>query len=234
VTFSLIGSVVDVITTVMTTIGLPGLLALMVVSMIGVAPIPAEVILPFAGFLVANGTFAFGWALTAALAGTMIGAYAAYAVGLWWRDRITGLGIGHLRHEARTLERMDRFFARRGEITVALLRLVPVVRTYISYPAGTARMEPFRFGVYTLAGAIPYTVALIYAGMLLRSNWVLLSSYLQLFDVPVLVLVLAVVAYLVLQIVGVLEPGWPPRRTRSPRSRTPSGGAPAGPPPSSP
>jgi membrane protein DedA with SNARE-associated domain len=129
---------------------------------------------------------------------------------------------------------MDRFFARRGEITVALLRLVPVVRTYISYPAGTARMEPFRFGVYTLAGAIPYTVALIYAGMLLRSNWVLLSSYLQLFDVPVLVLVLAVVAYLVLQIVGVLEPGWPPRRTRSPRSRTPSGGAPAGPPPSSP
>lgn len=233
-TFSLIGSVVDVITTVMTTIGLPGLLALMVVSMIGVAPIPAEVILPFAGFLVANGTFSFGWALTAALAGTMIGAYAAYAVGLWWRDRITGLGIGHLRLEARTLERMDRFFARRGEITVALLRLVPVVRTYISYPAGTARMEPFRFGVYTLAGAIPYTVALIYAGMLLRSNWVLLSSYLQLFDVPVLVLVLAVVAYLVLQIVGVLEPGWPPRRTRSPRSRTPSGGAPAGPPPSSP
>jgi len=230
VTFSLIGSVIDIITTVMTAIGLPGLLALMVVSMIGVAPIPAEVILPFGGFLVADGTFSFGWAVIAALAGTMIGAYVAYAVGLWWRDRITGIGLGRLRLEPRYLERMDQFFARRGELTVAFLRLVPVIRTYISYPAGTARMEPFRFGVYTLAGSIPYTVGLIYAGMVLGSNWVLLSSYLQLLDVPVLVFVLAVVVYLVLQIVGVLEPGWPPRRARSAASAARSGGEPPSPP----
>jgi membrane protein DedA with SNARE-associated domain len=231
VTFSLIGSVVEIITTVMTAIGLPGLLALMVISMIGIAPIPAEVILPFAGFLVADGTFSFAWAVTAALAGTMVGAYVAYAVGLWWRDRITGIGIGRLRLEPRYLERMDQFFARRGEIAVAVLRLVPVIRTYISYPAGTARMPPFRFGVYTLAGAIPYTVGLIYAGMLLGSNWVLLSSYLQLLDVPVLVFVLAVVVYLVLQIVGVLEPGWPPRRARPRASTAPPSGEPSSPPP---
>jgi membrane protein DedA with SNARE-associated domain len=232
VTFSLIGSVVEIITTVMTAIGLPGLLALMVVSMIGVAPIPAEVILPFGGFLVADGTFSFAWAVTAALAGTMIGAYVAYAVGLWWRDRITGIGLGRLRLEPRYLERMDQFFARRGELTVAFLRLVPVIRTYISYPAGTARMEPVRFGVYTLAGAIPYTVGLIYAGMLLGSNWVQLSTFLQLFDVPVLAFVLAVVVYLVLQVVGVLEPGWPPRRVRSPASKARSAGEPPSSPPS--
>ena len=210
--FSLIGAVVDIVTTVMSTIGLPGLLALMVLSMVGITPIPCEVILPFAGFLVADGTFSFAWALTAAMAGTMIGAYIAYAVGLWWRDRVTGIGIGRLRLEPKYLDWIDRYFARRGEITVALFRLLPVIRTYISYPAGTARMEPVRFGVYTLVGAIPYTVVLIYAGMLLRSNWVVLSSWFQLLDLPLIVLVLAFVVYLVLLTVGVLQPGWPPRR----------------------
>ena len=68
-TFSLIGSLVDIITTVMTTIGIPGLLALMVVESFGLPPIPSEIILPFAGFLIADGTYSFGWALTAALAG---------------------------------------------------------------------------------------------------------------------------------------------------------------------
>jgi len=232
--FSIIGAVVDIVTTVMTTIGLPGLLALMVLSMVGVTPIPCEVILPFAGFLVADGTFSFGWALTAAMAGTMIGAYVAYGVGLWWRDRVTGIGIGRLRLEPRYLESMDRYFARRGEVTVALFRLLPVIRTYISYPAGTARMEPVRFGVYTLVGAIPYTVALIYAGMLLRSNWVVLSSYFQLLDLPLIVLVLAFVVYLVLLTVVVLQPGWPPRRGRPANPTPPSGGAPPVAPPSFP
>lgn len=226
--FSLIGSVVDAVTTVMTTVGIPGLLALMVVSCFGIPPIPSEVILLFAGFLVADGTFSFGWALTVALAGTLLGSYAAYAVGLWWRGRVTELGVGRLRLEPRHLERVDRFFARRGEITVALFRLLPVLRPYISYPAGTARMEPARFGVYTLIGSIPYTAALMFAGMVLRSNWVLVNTYLELLDVPFIALVVGVVAFFLLQIAGVLEPGWPPRRSRSPASRTPSGSDPPG------
>ncbi|MGD0588168.1 MAG: DedA family protein [Thermoplasmata archaeon] len=222
-TFSLIGSLVDIITTVMTTIGIPGLLALMVVESFGLPPIPSEIILPFAGFLIADGTYSFGWALTAALAGGLIGSFAAYAVGRWWRHRITGLGIGRLRLEPRHLERVDRFFERRGDITVALARLVPVIRSYISYPAGTARMDPLRFGVYTLLGSIPFTLALIYAGMLLRSNWDVVRSYFTYLDLPLIALVVFVVGFLLLQIVGVLEPGWPPRRTRrgAPQPPTP-------------
>jgi len=215
VTFSLIGSLIDLITTVMTTIGIPGLFALMVVESFGLPPVPSEIVLPFAGFLIADGTFSFGWALTAALAGGLVGSFAAYAVGRWWRDRILGVGIGRLRLEPRHMERVDRFFARRGDIKVALSRLVPVIRSYISYPAGTARMDPVRFGVYTLLGSIPFTLALIYAGMVLRSNWDVVRSYFTILDLPLIVLVIFVVGFLVLQIVGVLEPGWPPRRTPS-------------------
>jgi len=214
VSFSLIEAVVNAATLVMSTIGLPGLLALMALSVFGLSPIPGELILPLAGFLVADGTFSFTAALIVALVGGMAGAYAGYAVGRWWRDRITGIGLGHLRIEASYLERMDRFFARYGDLAVGLFRLVPVIRSYISYPAGTARMEPVRYGVYTLLGSIPYTVVLLWAGMVLRSNWVVLASYLQLLDLPFLVVVVAVVVYLLLQVFGILAPGWPPRRAR--------------------
>lgn len=230
--FTLIGSVADVITTVMTTIGIPGLLALMAVESFGIPPIPSEVILPFAGFLIADGTFNLGWALTAALAGSLLGSFAAYAVGRWWRDRMLGLGIGQLRLKPHHLDRVDRFFARRGEITVGLSRLVPVIRSYISYPAGTARMEPVRFGVYTLLGSIPFTLALVYAGMVLGSNWKAVGSYFRYFDIPLAVLVGCAVVYLILQVFGVFEPGWPPRRRRRPENAAFSGGVPPGPPPS--
>jgi membrane protein DedA with SNARE-associated domain len=234
VTFSILGSVTDLITNVMTTIGIPGLFALMVVESFGIPPIPSEVILPFTGFLVAEGTFSLGWALAAALAGSLVGSFAAYAVGRWWRHRILGLGIGRLRLEPRHLERVDRYFARRGEVTVALSRLLPVIRSYISYPAGTARMEPVRFGVYTLLGAIPFTLALVYAGMVLRSNWDLVRSYFTYLDIPLAALVVVVVVFLLLQIVGVLQPGWPPRRVH-PQASAPSAGAiPPGNPPTVP
>jgi membrane protein DedA with SNARE-associated domain len=213
--FSIIGVVLDIVTSVMTTVGIPGVLALMVASSFGFPPIPCEITLPFAGYLIANGTFSFGWVWTAALVGILIGAFAAYSVGRWWRDRITRIGIGHLRLEPRHLEAVDRFFSRRGEVTVALFRNVPVLLTYISYPAGTARMNPIRFGVYTLIGSLPYTLALIYAGIVLRSNWNVVSSYFSYLDVPLLAVIALVVVYIVLQIVGVLEPGWPPRRARA-------------------
>lgn len=214
------------------TVGLPGLLALMAVESFGLPPLPSEVILPFSGFLVADGTFSFAGATLAALIGGLLGSYAGYAVGRWWRHRITGLGVGHLRLELRHLERVDRYFARHGEPTVGLARLVPVIRSYISYPAGTARMGPIRFGVFTLAGSVPFTIALIYAGMVLGLNWRYVSASFVYLDYPLIALVVFVVVFLGLQIAGVLAPGWPPRRVRPHPSRSSlSGGTPPSPPP---
>jgi membrane protein DedA with SNARE-associated domain len=193
----------------------------MVVESFGLPPVPSEVILPFTGFLVAEGTFSFSTALVVALAGGLVGAFAAYAVGRWWRHRITGLGLGHLRLQPQHLDRMDRFFAAHGEVTVGAARLVPVVRSYISYPAGTAKMPPVRFGIYTLLGSTPFAVALIYAGVVLGNNWTLVSSYFSVLDYVVIALVVVVVVYVGLQIAGVLAPGWPPRRVPA-EPRTPT------------
>jgi membrane protein DedA with SNARE-associated domain len=219
--FSFIGSVSYVVVTVLRAIGLPGLFALMAVESFGIPPLPSEVILPFTGFLVADGTFSFAGATAVAVLGGLVGAYAAYAVGRWWRHRMLGLGIGRLRLEPRHLERVDRYFARHGESTVGLARLVPVIRSYVSYPAGTARMEPIRFGMYTVLGSIPFVVALIYAGTVLRSNWTMVATDLAYLNYPIVALVVFGVVFLALQVVGVLAPGWPPRRIR--RKRLPEG-----------
>lgn len=210
--FSLIGSLSSLIVTILQTVGLPGLFALMAVESFGIPPLPSEIILPFTGFLVVDGTFDFAGAATVAIAGGLVGAFAAYAVGRWWRHRITGMGLGRLRLEPRHLDRVDRYFAEHGEATVGLCRLVPVLRAYVSYPAGTAEMSPVRFGVYSTLGSAPYAVALIYAGTVLRSNWRAVSSFFVYLDYPLIGLIAAIVLILALQVTGVVPPGWPFRR----------------------
>lgn len=213
--FSLIEAVTGLIVTILATLGLPGLFALMTVESLGIPPLPSEIILPFAGFLVADGTFSFGAALAVALAGELCGAFLGYSIGRWWRHRITGLGLGHLRLEQRHLDRVDRYFARYGEATVGLARLVPVIRAYIPYPAGTARMSPIRFGVFTALGSTPYATLLLLAGMVLRSHWSALSVYFEYLNLPLLAVIAAAIVYIGLQVAGILAPGWPPRRVRS-------------------
>jgi membrane protein DedA with SNARE-associated domain len=205
-TFSLIGSLVDVLTGILRTVGLPGLFALMIVESFGIPPLPSEVILPFAGFLVAEGVYGFVPAVVVAVAGGLVGAFIAYAVGRWWRHRIEGMGFGYLRLSPRRLARMDAYFARRGEITVAVARLLPILRSYISYPAGTARMSPTRFGIFTAVGATPFAVGLIYAGVVLRSNWGLVEQEFGLLDDVLIALVVLIVVFLGLVALGWIRP----------------------------
>ncbi len=217
----LIASIVSVITLILGTLGLPGLFALMADESFGIPPIPSEVILPFAGFLVAEGVYSFGAAVVVSLLGGLVGAFIAYAIGRWWRSRLVGLGVGRLRLRETDLARVDGWFARHGEVTVTLARFVPFFRSYISYPAGTARMSPTRFGLYTLLGTLPWNVGLIYAGVVLGSHWAVIVSYLDLFDYLFAGLIVLGVVYLILIAAGVLEQGWPPRRTHR-ATRAPS------------
>lgn len=194
----LVETVVNLILTVLRDGGLPALVGLMAVESFGIPPIPSEVILPFAGFLVWNGDYSFAAAVLAALAGSLIGSYVAYAVGRWGRHLLVE-GPAFLRLEPRHLDRMDEWFRRRGEWTVLVARLLPVVRSYVSYPAGAARMEPVRFGVFTLIGAVPFVAGFIYAGVLLGSRWDSIVPYLQYADDAAIAVIVVGVAWLALR-----------------------------------
>ncbi len=219
---SIVGSVVGIITTVLGTIGLAGLFALMVVESFGIPPLPSEVILPFSGFLIAEGTFSLYGTIFAALAGGLVGSFIAYAVGRWGREWITKPRPAGLRLSPEQLGRVDRWFQRRGDWVVGVARMLPIVRSYISYPAGFAEMSPTRFGIYTLLGSTPFTLALLYAGIVLRSDWGAITPWFNLLDDAAIAAIALIVIYAVLAWQGYIAWDWPPRRLpRESRSTPP-------------
>ena len=142
-------------------------------------PLPSELILPMAGWSVARalpepftgGRWEFWGAVAAGVAGNTAGSLLSYAIGsIGGRPLLERYGKYVLisRHD---LGVADRWFARYGDATVFFTRMLPIVRTFISVPAGVARMPLWRFVVYSLLGAVPWTIGLVYAGRVLGENW---------------------------------------------------------------
>ena len=161
--------------------------------------IPSEAISPFAGFLVSEGKMVFFWAVAAGVMGNLVGSWVAYFIGLWGgRELWTRYGrfVGVRAHH---LDIAERWFERYGEVTVFVSRMLPVVRTFISFPAGVARMNLVKFTVYTLAGCVPWVFALTYVGYLLGENWDRIGSVLHYLDYAVAAAFVAGAIYLFLR-----------------------------------
>lgn len=157
-------------------------------------PIPSEIILPMAGWMVAMGKWNLWLAVFFGTVGNTLGSCVAYWVGATGgRPLVERFGryifISH--HD---LELADRWFARYGEWTVFFSRMMPIVRTFISLPAGIARMNFFKFLVYSIAGALPWSFALVYAGKVFGDNWESIRRFLQNFDYLIAVAIIALVA----------------------------------------
>ena len=134
-------------------------------------PLPSEIIMPFSGYLVYVGRFKLLWVATVGALGCNLGSAIAYAVGYYGgRPLVEKYGSYILlsRHE---LDWADRFFARYGNITVFVSRLLPVIRTFIALPAGVARMNQPKFHFYTFIGSWPWCLGLAYVGMKLGQRW---------------------------------------------------------------
>lgn len=145
-------------------------------------PLPSEVIMPFSGYLVHAGRFRLFWVGLAGAAGCNLGSLVAYYMGsLGGRPLVEKYGrwvlVAH--HD---LEMADAFFARYGDWAVFMARLLPVVRTFIAFPAGVSRMNVARFHIFTFLGSLPWCLALAYAGMKLGERWVTLRAYFHRFD----------------------------------------------------
>src|ERR1700761_5688561 len=134
-------------------------------------PLPSEVIMPFAGYLVSIGHFSLVGAATAGALGCNLGSTVAYYVAaIGGRKAIERWG-SYILVSPHELERTEQFFARYGAVTVFIGRLLPVVRTFIAFPAGLARMPMLKFQVYTFLGSWPWCFALAYIGMVLGQRW---------------------------------------------------------------
>ena len=134
-------------------------------------PIPSEVIMPFAGAALAHSQMDLVWLAVIASVASNIGSIPAYWVGaLGGRPMVESYGRWLLlsRHD---LDRVDHFFARYGSITVLVGRMLPIVRTFIAFPAGVAKMNQVRFHIYTFVGSFPWCYALAYFGMKLGAQW---------------------------------------------------------------
>jgi membrane protein DedA with SNARE-associated domain len=134
-------------------------------------PLPSEIIMPFAGYLVHTGQLNLFWVATAGAIGCNLGSIPAYWLGAWGgRPAVERFGKYILlsRHD---LDRTEHYFQRYGGITVLIARLLPVVRTFIALPAGIARMPQLRFHLYTFLGSWPWCFVLAYVGMKLGDRW---------------------------------------------------------------
>jgi len=195
---AILQSLVQWVTATIGDYGLFAVFTLMLLESTGIL-IPSEAISPFAGYLVSLGKMSFLGALAAGVLGNLVGSWIAYFIGffggreLWVRyGRYIGVRTHHLAVA-------EKWFERYGEFTVFISRCVPVVRTFISFPAGTARMNFRRFTFYTLVGCVPWVIGLTYLGYLLGENWQEVGAYLRYVDYLVGLAVVVGVAYLLLR-----------------------------------
>jgi len=169
------------IITAISTLGYGGIVLMMAIESACI-PLPSEVIMPFSGYLVAGGQLNLNLVAIAGAIGCLLGSYIAYFVGATGGRRFLeryGRWVLIAPHE---LEVADWFFDRWGSAAVFFSRLLPVVRTFIAFPAGVARMRILPFTIYTLIGSYLWCLILAYAGMKLGQHWNELGPYFHRFD----------------------------------------------------
>ncbi|MGI6548463.1 MAG: DedA family protein [Syntrophomonadales bacterium] len=158
-------------------------------------PLPSEIILPFGGYLVSQGVMSYWEAVLAGLLGGTLGSTIAYVVGSYGgRPFILKYGKYFLIRE-HDVERADDLFSRYGTKIVFWARFMPVIRTFISLPAGITRMDFTRFLIYTIAGSIPWTLVFVYAGVKMGDNWNYIRSIFEKFDVFIILALVAIVLF---------------------------------------
>lgn len=176
--------------TVYQTLGWPGLVALSALESVSV-PMPSEVVMPLGGWLLvqARGLGVPGLMLAAFLGafGHLLGSLFLYWVGAVWGRAVLLRWGRWVLLTRQDLDQAERWFAKYGEATVFFARLLPVVRSLVSFPAGVARMHLGKFCVYTLLGAFPWSLGLAWGGYLLGEHWERIRHLSRPFDIPVVV-----------------------------------------------
>src|SRR3954467_4519704 len=189
---------VDLATNGVGDLGVAGIFALMVPEPACI-PIPSEATMLFAGFNVAEGKFTLLAAVAAGVAANVVGSWIAYAIGYFGRVEVLRRPGAKLHIKRSHIDWADRWFARHGEATVFFARMLPIIRTFISLPAGVARMPFWRFTIFTLLGCIPWVFLLAFVGKEAGDNWTAWKDSLHYVDYAVAALIVAGIVYLLVR-----------------------------------
>ncbi len=195
---SLTDPIVNVAVDVVDALGLPGVFVLMVLESACI-PVPSEATMLFAGFNVSRGEYSL---LAATLVGTfanLVGSWIAYAIGWYGRIDILEKHGRKLHIKPSHLAWADRWFERHGDATVFFTRMLPIVRTFISLPAGVARMPFWRFSILTVLGCLPWVFMLAFIGQQVGARWEDWKDSLHYIDYAVAAIIVIGVIYLVVK-----------------------------------
>ena len=191
----------DLVTQIYEAVGYLGVAMWVAIESV-IIPIPSELVLPFAGFLVGEGDaiepltggpWQYWLVVAAGTIGATVGALVAYAIGAWGGRPLIERWGRFLGITSADLDRADDFFARHGQAASFFGRMIPVIRSLVSFAAGVARMPLLPFIVYTFLGSLPFTAVLVFAVVQLGANWESVGAVLKQFEYAVLA-VLAVIA----------------------------------------
>jgi len=173
------------------TLGYPGVFILMVLESAGI-PVPSFVTMPFAGSLISQGRFDFLFLTIVGTLGNLGGSLAAYSLGWWGQEAVVRKIIKrwgkYILISESKFNKSEEWFRKHGEPIVFIARLIPVIRAFISLPAGIAKMNLKRFIVYTTAGSFLWSLFLTYIGMVLGKNWKTIEVYFHKFDLVIIII----------------------------------------------
>jgi membrane protein DedA with SNARE-associated domain len=179
-------------------LGLPGIFALMVAESACI-PIPSEATMLFAGFNVAEGHWSLFLVVCVGVLANVVGSWIAYAVGYYGRIDLLEKHGAKLHIKPKHLAWADSWFERYGDATVFFSRMLPIIRTFISLPAGVAKMPFWRFTLFTLAGCIPWVFMLTFIGREVGDNWERWKDKLHYVDYAVAAAIVIGIVFLVIR-----------------------------------
>ena len=168
-------------------------------------PLPSEIIMAFAGYVVWEGQLTLLGITLAGTLGCLTGSLIAYGIGAYGGRPLLERYGKYVLIRKSELDRGEQWFAKHGESAVFISRLLPVVRTYISFPAGIVRMDVRKFSIYTFLGSLPFCFAFAYAGVALGPHWHSITRLSRYFNVAVIVALAVLVGYLIYRRAWVME-----------------------------
>ena len=174
--------------------GYVGLVVLMALESM-IFPVPSEAVMPFAGFLIADEKFSFAGVVFFSTLGSLIGSLISYYIGRRFGKSFVNMYGKYFFLNKHHLNLTEKYFKKRGEITVFICRFIPVVRHLISIPAGIGRMNVIKFSIYTTIGAGIWNAFLTYVGFALKNNWQDVLKYISVIDVAIIICLASIVGY---------------------------------------